>query len=424
MGERLDGRIESAWPPAGIAGRVCRAVALALALAIPWLALAASAAREPAVQIPPGFADVALPEVYGSPTDLSWLGDDLLVASQEGWVYRVAGASPDAVPQQILDISSTIGKGMEQGLLGVVPDPDFATRPYIYVYYTRSRGSGHCDLLPANCHNRVSRFTMGPDGTLDPASELPLLNTIFVGSLHNAGDLAFDSDDLLYVTTGDSGYWPNAQNLTNLNGKILRIDRDGNPAPGNPFISGGGAPCRETLTLGSTLPCPEIFAFGLRNPFRIAFDPNARGNRFFINDVGQTGWEEINLGLAGANYGWPMREGPCPPGFDTGCWEKLGFVEPIYAYSHLIGCFAITGGAFVPDSSSWGAVYQGKYLFADWGCGKIFVLQPSDDGRFASSLFAAGMQTITPILFSADGATLYYAREGGLVRAIVRDEKG
>lgn len=386
--------------------------------------LAPAAAQEQAVQVPPGFADIAVTEVYGTPTDLVWLGDDLLESSQEGWIHRFDPAAPDASPELLLDLSAVIGKGPEQGLLGIAPDPDFASRPYIYVYYTRSRGTGHCTALPANCHNRVSRFTMGEDGKLDPASELPLLDSIFVGSLHNAGDLAFDRGGLLYVTTGDAGYWHNAQDLGNLNGKILRIDRDGNPAPGNPFATDDSVPCAEALPFISTQPCAEIFAYGLRNPFRIAFDPNVPGDRFFINDVGQTGWEEIDLGQAGANYGWPMLEGPCPPGFDTGCWQETPFVAPLYVYNHLIGCFTITGGAFVPAGSPWGALYQGKYLFADWGCGKIFILEPSEDGRFATSLFAAGMQTVTPILFSPDGATLYYGREGGIVHAIVRTAPG
>jgi glucose/arabinose dehydrogenase len=393
-------------------------------LLIPGHGFTPAAAQEQAVQVPPGFADIAVTQVYGTPTDLVWLGDDILESSQEGWIHRFDPAAPDVPPELLLDLSAVIGKGPEQGLLGIVPDPDFASRPYIYVYYSRSRGTGHCDILPANCNNRLSRFTMGPDGKLDPATELPLLNSIFLGSLHNAGDLAIGRDGMLYVSTGDAGEWENGQNLSNLNGKILRIDREGNPAPGNPFATVDSVACRETLPLTSEEPCAEIFAYGLRNPFRIAFDPNVPGDRFFINDVGQTGWEEIDLAQAGANYGWPNLEGPCPPGFDTECWEEKPFVAPLYVYSHLIGCFAITGGAFVPEGSPWGARYHGKYLFADWGCGKIFVLEPSEDGRFAASVFAAGLQTITPILFSSDGATLYYGREGGIVHAVVRDAAG
>lgn len=393
-----------------------RGVLLALLLS---LFAVSSAAGQDDVSVPPGFVDVPIAEIYGSPTDLAWLGDDLLIAAQEGWLYRLEGGSASSQPKLLLDLSLSIGKGSEQGLLGAVADPDFATRPYIYVYYTEARESGHCDVGPANCHNRVSRFTMAPDGTLDPASELTLFDTIMVGWMHNGGDLAFGDDGWLYVSVGDAGYPPNAQDLRNLNGKILRIDREGGPAPGNPFADPEAAPCQEAPRLSSAdAPCPEIFAYGLRNPFRFAFDPNVKSSRFYINDVGQIAWEEIDVGEAGANYGWPEREGPCPTEVLTGCRPSDEYVEPIYAYSHPTGCFAITGGAFVPEASDWGAAYAGKYLFADWGCGKIFVLEVSDDGRFAASPLASGLTTIAPILFAPDGGRLYYGREGGVIRAI------
>jgi len=329
-------------------GHVARGIALLLVL--PLFALAAPPVQ-PTPRFPSEFAQHTITEVFGSPTDLAWLGADLLIASQEGWVYRLADADPAGSPQQILDVSARVGKGPEQGLLGVIPDPDFAENRFMYVYYTRARDSGHCDVLPANCHNRVARFTMGADGTLDPESELPLIDSILVGSLHNAGDLAFGPDGEPYVSTGDAGYWPNSQDLGNLNGKILRIDRDGAPAAGNPF-SAEGVDCRTPQQGESKRPCAQIFAFGLRNPFRIAFDPNVLGSRFFINDVGQAGWEEVNVGAARANYGWPGREGPCPPGAVDACPPQMDFVEPIYTYAPESGCFASTGGAFVPQASS------------------------------------------------------------------------
>jgi glucose/arabinose dehydrogenase len=400
-------------------------VGVVFAFIVPFWGVAARA-EAPAVDIPPGFTDVAIAKVYGDPTDLAWLGNDLLVASQEGWLFRVEGGAPDAYPEMILDLSARIGKGPEQGLLGVVPDPEFATHPYVYVYYTQARHSGHCDVFPANCRNRVSRFTMGADGLLDPTSEQPLIDNLLVGYMHNAGDLAFDADGLLYVSTGNAGFWPNSQDLTNLNGKILRVDRDGNPAPGNPFAGPDSRSCREAPLPGSTAPCAEIYAYGLRNPFRIAFDPNSAEHRFYINDVGQDVWEEIDVGARGANYGWPEREGPCLTammgGKSDGCWTPTNYVAPIFAYPHAIGCVAITGGAFVPNQSPWGAAYQGRYLFADWVCGRIFVLNEDEDGRFSASTFASGLAAIVPLLFSPDGSALYYGREGGGVHAITRGD--
>ncbi len=387
-----------------------------LALLLPMLRLALGAEALAAEPIP-GFEDHPVATLYGEPTDLAWLGDDLLIATENGWLFQLASdAPPDAAPGvalMILDLSNRIGQGPEQGLLGVVADPEFPTRPFIYVFYTRARESGHCLDLPANCSNRVSRFTMGDDGLLDPDSELALLDAICVGSLHNAGDLAFDDEHLLYVSTGDAGHWQSSQDLSNLNGKILRVTRNGAPAPGNPFNAPDAAPCntREPATPANT--CPEIFAYGLRNPFRIAFNPNEQTPVFYINDVGQETWEEINLGIAGANYGWPLREGPCPIEANLPCGPGAVLVEPIFAYSHQTGCFAITGGAFVPNASPWGEAYHDTYLFADWGCGRIFVLTPGDDGNLIATPLATGIPLISAILFSPDGGTLYYAYEGG-----------
>jgi glucose/arabinose dehydrogenase len=387
---------------------------LALLLSILSLALQSTTR---ATEAPPGFNAHAVVTVYGDPTDLAWLGDDLLIATVNGWLFRLdsgaAAGGAAGTATMILDLSSRIGQGREQGLLGVVADPEFPVRPYIYVFYTRAHEVGHCNEMPANCSNRVSRFTLGDDGLLDPDSELPLLDSIMVGSLHNAGDLAFDVENLLYVSTGDAGYWQDSQDLSNLNGKILRINRDGSPASGNPFNSPGALACNDRKPGESASPCPEIFAYGLRNPFRIAVNPNARSPFLYINDVGQEGWEEIDMGIAGADYGWPIREGACLTAMSLPCDPGHGFVEPIFAYPHESGCFSITGGAFVPEPSPWGEAFRQKYLFADWGCGQIFVLNEGIDGHFTASRFAGDIPGITTLLMSPDGSTLYYAYGGG-----------
>ena len=171
------------------------------------------------------------------------------------------------------------------------------------------------------------------------------------------------------------------------------------------------------------LRCQETYAWGLRNPFRFGFDPNAPGVRFLINDVGQDTWEEIDLGSPGADYGWNLREGPCATGSLTDCGTPpAGLTDPVYSYDHTSGCKAITGGAFVPDGV-WPAELDGAYLFGDYVCGKIFTLTPSGTG-FASSDFASGLGEGSAItfLFGATGAgdALYYTTyaEGGQVRKI------
>ncbi len=173
--------------------------------------------------------------------------------------------------------------------------------------------------------------------------------------------------------------------------------------------------------------CQEIFATGLRNPFRIAFDANDTDSeqRFYINDVGGGAWEEINAGASEADYGWNKREGPCVTGSTSNCPQPSGFVEPVFAYEHENGCRTITGGAFVPDVQSWSG-YDGVYLYADFGCGRIFALRNETPGQ-DPEVFASGTGA-THLAFGPDGA-LYYATfagedgvAGGQVRKIVAPE--
>jgi PKD repeat protein len=172
--------------------------------------------------------------------------------------------------------------------------------------------------------------------------------------------------------------------------------------------------------VGST--CQEIFAMGLRNPFRIAFDPNAAATRFFINDVGQNIWEEIDLGARGADYGWNLREGHCQQtGLETDCGTPTpaGFTNPYYDYGHSTGCGSITGGAFVPGGV-WPAAYTGTYLYADFVCGNIYALSPTKVRTpLATGL---GASSAVAMAFGADDATqsLYYVNynNGGQLHKI------
>src|SRR5262249_31922341 len=208
---------------------------------------------------------------------------------------------------------------------------------------------------------------------------------------------------------------------------VLRIAKDGSIPPTNPFQTATDDRCNVN---GRTTPghrCRETFAWGLRNPFRMAFDPGAVGTRFFINDVGQNAYEEIDLGQAGADYGWNCREGahtnsttgkcnPTPP----------GLVDPIYEYAHgavpgtsSSGCAAITGGVFVP-TGSWDAAYDGSYLFADYVCGWIFRRTPGGVvSDFATNL---GGSSAVEMRFGpfGSGKALYYTTyaAGGQVRRI------
>jgi glucose/arabinose dehydrogenase len=159
--------------------------------------------------------------------------------------------------------------------------------------------------------------------------------------------------------------------------------------------------------------CQEIFATGLRNPFRIAFDPNDTSDpqRFYITDVGQSSWEEIDDGQSDADYGWNVREGPCPTGTTTGCAPDSRFLEPVFAYDRSGGCVTITGGAFVPNDAGWPPEFNGRYLFADFGCGKIFTLLNENAGESAL-IFATGTAA-TSLRFGPDHALYYTTFDGG-----------
>jgi PKD repeat protein len=157
----------------------------------------------------------------------------------------------------------------------------------------------------------------------------------------------------------------------------------------------------------------------------MAFDPNASTTRFFINDVGQNAWEEIDLGKAGADYGWNLREGPCPNGQTSNCTAPpAALTDPIYAYPHTTGCSSVTGGAF-PPAGIWPAEYDNAYLYSDYVCGKIFSMTPQPGGGFAAQEFATGLgsrSAVVSMTFGPYSSTqaLYYATyaNGGQMRRI------
>ncbi len=161
-----------------------------------------------------------------------------------------------------------------------------------------------------------------------------------------------------------------------------------------------------------TGPCTETFASGFRNPYRFVQVPGT--NQFYVNDVGQDDWEEIDSLVRGADYGWNVREGHCATGSLTNCGATT-YTNPIHDYSHAAtGCGSITGGAFVPDGL-WPAPYSGSYLFGDYVCGKIFRLAPKAGGGFTQEEVLTGLSSPVHLAFGPYGATsaLYYLDYGG-----------
>ena len=313
----------------------------------------------------------------------------------------------------------------ERGLLGLTVDPAFLSNGFVYAYYTHSAPN-----LLGGCANRVSRFTLS-GATIDPASELVLLDNISARNKnHNGGNVEIGSDGFLYVSVGDAGTDPRggsgtnfaAQDLSLLNGKILRITLDGQPAPGNPFTGPGSAPCAFAgISTPRETECQEIFAFGLRNPYRFAFDRNDGSDRFFINDVGQSKLEEVDLGAIGANYGWPDREGTCPTGFAPPCAgpdPTRNYTEPLTVYGRSDGQY-VTGGAFVPNGL-WPEAYDGAYFFGDGGSGDIWVRFANGSVNYAAP-FATGAVGLSDMTFGFDAngrMVLYYVAIGGGLRKV------
>jgi glucose/arabinose dehydrogenase len=364
-----------------------------------------------------GFRDTTLPtpasNPLSSPTDITpILSSGRALVLEKSGAVRVLQADGTLLADDALTLN--VCTDSEEGLLGAAVDPGFAKNGFVYLYYTHN--AGNCASSTGR-FNRVSRFTMAGN-TIDPASELVLLDNMNIpAGNHNGGDLHVGNDDDLYVSVGDGGTNPRgsgpsaAQDLSLLNGKILRITTSGGVPSDNPFVAVAGATSCATAGISAsvTAKCTEIYDYGLRNPFRFAFDPNTSATRFFINDVGQNTWEEVDSGGSGLNYGWDSREGFCDTGSSTACPPTpAGFTDPLTAYNHSSGCIFITAGAFIPNDT-WESTYDGGYLFADGGCGKIFLMTSTGEVDYGKP-FATTTGVITDMAFlTQEGQTaLYY----------------
>jgi glucose/arabinose dehydrogenase len=367
---------------------------------------------------PAGLEDTTLPIPASNPLSaptaiVPILDSGRALVLEKGGAVRVLEADGTMLATDALTLS--VCASSEEGLLGAAVDPGFASNGgYIYLYYTRN--AGNCASSTGR-FNRVSRFTMSGD-TIDPTSEVVLLDNMNVpAGNHNGGDLHVGNDGDLYVSVGDGGVNPRgsgpsaAQDLSLLNGKILRITTSGGVPPDNPFVGApGAASCAGAgISAAESTKCTEIYDYGLRNPFRFAFDPNTSSTRFFINDTGEHTWEEVDDGGNGLNYGWDSREGFCDNGSSTVCPPTPeGFTDPLTVYNHSSGCTFITAGAFIPDGI-WAPAYDGGYLFADGGCGKIFLMTAAGTVNYAEP-FAQTRGLITDMTFLTEGGTtaLYY----------------
>jgi putative heme-binding domain-containing protein len=330
------------------------------------------------VTLPPGFAVSPVAAGITGATAMEVAPDGrVFVCEQTGTLRVVKDDALLTEPFATLDVDST----WERGLLGVAFDPAFVRTGYVYVCYVAR--------VP-HPHHRISRLTARGDAAA-PGSEVVLFEgddqTRLGGPVpagHQGGALHFGGDGKLYVALGEQTAGKPAQDLGSLLGKLLRLNPDGSIPDDNPFFRTAGGKYRA------------IWALGLRNPFTFAVQPLT--GRLFINDVGQDRWEEINEGVAGANYGWPLAEGP-----STG----RSFRGPIHHYPVA----SIAGGAFCPTDAgtSFPPHYRGLYFFADFVKGWVKALDPDHPEHVET--FAAGLTRPVDLKFAPDGSLYFLLRD-------------
>ena len=306
---------------------------------------------------------------FNSPTNLvQTKSGQALVTEQAGRIWLSDGLRPDKVGvSQFLDVTHRVSsRGSEEGLLGLALDPN--NQRHLYLHYSASDPR----------RSVVSRFTLAPDySSADPDSELVILAVVQPYANHNGGQLAFGPDGYLYVGLGDGGAagdpQGNGQNTSTLLGAILRIDVS-DAAPQQPYAIPPDNPFADSPEADGR---PEIWAYGLRNPWRFSFDRDT--GDLWAGDVGQNRWEEINLIQPGGNYGWNILEGNhCFRPRDD-C-QRDGMTPPIWEYS-LDGepCSVIGGYVYRGVAIPW---LRGAYVYGDFCSGKIFGLRYAN-GRIA-----------------------------------------
>jgi len=321
-----------------------------------------------------------------NPTAMAFAPDGRLFVTEQAGAVRVITAEGQLLSTPFL-VTTNMRSDEERGLLGIAFDPNFATNNYIYIFYTEN-----------SLGSRLSRFTANGNVVV-PGSELILLEYYNISGNHRGGDIHFGPDGKLYLSLGDAGEPLNSQTVDNYNGKILRLNSDGTIPSDNPasFVNTSG----QTLTpVGQYR---AIWAFGLRNPYRFSF--NSVTGLMHINDVGAGLWEEVNVGNAGINYGWPTCEGLCSNTYAR---------NPIYIHERGIEGCAITGGAFY-TGNQFPAEYYNNYFIIDYCSTWVRYLNTSN----ASATFVLPVPEFSVDLKTApDGSLLVAGHGSGIISKI------
>ncbi|MCY3602581.1 MAG: PQQ-dependent sugar dehydrogenase [Chloroflexi bacterium] len=362
--------------------------------------------QPPAAVLVPAFP--GLPE-YERPIDLVHLPAQnlVLIVLQEGRVLGVPPDGPYDAPYTVHDQRESTACCNEDGLLSIALDPDFRTNGYVYAFYSAAEPRGV---------SRLSRFATTGQGetfAFDPASELTLFEVGQPYVNHNGGTVLFGPDGMLYLGIGDGGAandpHGHGQNLRTHLSTIIRIDvrnatRDEPYAipPDNPFVDEAGA-------------LPEIWAYGLRNPWRMSFDRET--GLLWAGDVGQNDVEEVSIIERGGNYGWKTMEGSRCFHPETGC-DRSGLILPVWEYSHAVGC-SITGG-LVYRGEAIPALY-GWYVYTDYCTGHITAIHAETAATrgFVEPVVLWDKGPIEAVSFAEDaGGELYFVTFRGIFRLV------
>ena len=280
----------------------------------------------------PSFVSDTVIIGLNEPTNMVFTPDGrMLIVERAGTIWVVPPGGTAVNPTPVVTLPS-VNTADERGLLGIALDPNFASNGFFYVFYTNSRTR----------KNQVSRLTMAGNTAGLATEQMIWQNDDNADIWHQGGDLHFGPDGKLYVSVGDHLLPNSSQDLRSFNGKILRMNADGSAPTDNPFYDGSG-PNKD-----------QVWARGFRNPFRFSFD-SANG-RMYVGDVGQSTWEEVDVGVRGANYGWPTCEGTC---------STSGMTNPTYTYDHGSRDACVIGG-FVYRGTQFPSEYQGTYIFGDY----------------------------------------------------------
>jgi glucose/arabinose dehydrogenase len=381
---------------------------LCLILMVVFLLTTTAYAQDSAPSAPPDPASVKLVTVvdgFDRPLYLTGAGDGsnrLFVVEQSGKIWIVKNGQKSDAP--FLDVSKLLsaevfsGGYSERGLLGLAFSPDYKSNGFFFIDYTDVNGN-----------TVIARYHVSADNAdvTDPGSAVTFLTQKQPYANHNGGQLAFGPDGFLYIAFGDGGSagdpQNHAQDLGTWLGKILRIDVSGDSyvvPQDNPFVNTQGA-------------LPEIWAYGLRNPWRFSFDRQT--GDLYIGDVGQNQYEEVDFQPAGdkggENYGWNIYEGVHPY---SGAAAPPNMTLPVAEYPHSEG-IAITGGYVYRGTKLPGLV--GVYFYSDYGTGTIWSLYRDASGKWQNNVFMKNAGTVSSFGQGDDGE-LYIANYGGSVLSL------